>query len=72
MSLLTSHHDRYPRQLAAYPAAGHAVGYLVPYLPGAGIPAQGDGGLSADANPDATAAAWPRLLRFLAGPAQGS
>jgi dienelactone hydrolase len=72
MSLLASHHDHYPRQLAAYPAAGHAVGYLVPYLPGAGIPSPGDGGATADANPAATAAVWPRLLRFLAGPAQGS
>lgn len=71
MSLLASHHDRYPRQLAAYPAAGHAVGYLVPYLPGAGIPAPGDEGSSAGANPAATAAVWPQLLRFLAGPAQG-
>ena len=72
MSLLASHHDHYPRRLAAYPAAGHAVGYLVPYLPGAGIPSPGDGGATADANPAATAAVWPRLLRFLAGPAQGS
>jgi dienelactone hydrolase len=72
MSRLAAHHARYPRELAAYPAAGHAVGYLVPYLPGAGISSLGDEGTSAGANPDATAAVWPRLLRFLAGPAQAS
>jgi dienelactone hydrolase len=70
MTRLGAHHDRYPRELAAYPAAGHAVGYLVPYLPGAAVTARGDAGLSADANPAATAAVWPQLLRFLAGPAQ--
>jgi dienelactone hydrolase len=66
MGRLAAHHDRYPRELAAYPAAGHGVGYLVPYLPGAGIPSPGDDGLSAGANPAATAAVWPRLLHFLA------
>src|ERR1700734_4028861 len=40
----------------AYPAAGHGVGYLVPYLPGAGIPSLRDDGLYAGANPAATAA----------------
>jgi dienelactone hydrolase len=65
MSRLAAHHDRYRRELAAYPAAGHGVGYLVPYLPGAGAP--GDAGASPGANPEATAAVWPRLLHFLAG-----
>ncbi len=68
MSRLAAHHDRCPHELAAYPAAGHAVGYLVPYLPGAGVAALGDAGASAEANPSATAAMWPRLLQFLAGP----
>jgi hypothetical protein len=72
MSRLGAHHDRYPRELAAYPAAGHGVGYLVPYLPGAAVTALGDAGALTDANPSATAAVWPRLLHFLAGPAQSS
>jgi dienelactone hydrolase len=72
MSRLAAHHDRYPRELAAYPAAGHAVGYLVPYLPGAGVAAFGDAGAFTDANPNATAAVWPRLLHFLAGPSAGT
>jgi dienelactone hydrolase len=56
MSRLAAHHDRYPRELAAYPAAGHAVGSVVPYLPGPAIPSPGDDGVSAAANPSATAA----------------
>ena len=72
MSRLGAHHDRYPHELAAYPAAGHGVGYLVPYLPGAAVTAPGDGGASPGANPSAIAAVWPRLLHFLAGPAQSS
>jgi len=70
MSRLGAHHDRYPNELAAYPAAGHAVGDLVPYLSGAAQAAPRDAGASPGANPSATAAVWPRLLRFLAGPAQ--
>jgi dienelactone hydrolase len=70
MSRLGAHQDRYPRELAAYPAAGHAVGDLVPYLSGAAQAAPRDAGASPGANPSATAAVWPRLLRFLAGPAQ--
>jgi dienelactone hydrolase len=70
MTRLGAHHDGYPHELAAYPAAGHGVGYLVPYLPGAGVAALRDGGTSPAANPSATAAVWPRLLRFLAGFAQ--
>jgi dienelactone hydrolase len=65
MSRLTAHHDAYQHILAAYPAAGHGVGYLVPYEP-AGDASPEDSGASADANPNATAELWPRLLLFLA------
>jgi dienelactone hydrolase len=65
MGRLGAHRDRYHHELAAYPAAGHAVGELVPYLPGAAVTALRDSGASPAANPSATAAVWPRLLRFL-------
>lgn len=57
-----AHHTRYRSVLAAFPDAGHGVGYPVPYLPGRF--AVTDGG-TPDANPRAQARLWPRLLAFL-------
>jgi hypothetical protein len=50
--------------------AGHGVGYLVPYQPvWAERASPQDSGAAVDANPDAAAQLWPRLLQFLAGSA---
>lgn len=67
MARLAASHDTYSHIVASYPAAGHGVGYLVPYEPvrGTDVSPQ-DLGSSADANPNAVAALWPRLLQFLA------
>ena len=70
MSRLAAHHDAYRHVLASYPSAGHGAGYLVPYQPvwfDRNSPE--DTGASVNANPDATAQLWPRLLQFLAGSA---
>lgn len=68
MARLAAHHYAYGYVLASYPAAGHGVGYLVPYQPvWAARTSPQDSGASADANPNATAQLWPRLLQFLAG-----
>jgi dienelactone hydrolase len=68
---LAAHHDPYRHVLYAYPAAGHGVGTLMPYEPVADTTSlqqftqQQLAGTSADANPDAQAELWPRLLQFL-------
>ena len=69
MTRLAAHHDAYQHVLQAYPAAGHGVGSLVPYEPAAATvtPGVNLSGRTPDANPDADAALWPRLLGFLAG-----
>ncbi len=69
MTRLAAHHDAYQHLLYAYPAAGHGVGSLVPYEPVADATTAGVNlsGRFPDANPDAAAALWPRLLQFLAG-----
>jgi dienelactone hydrolase len=70
MSRLAAHHDAYRHVLASYPAAGHGAGYLVPYQPiWFDRSSPEDTGASVNANPDATAQLWPRLLQFLAGSA---
>ncbi len=53
---------RHRSVLAAFPDAGHAVGFPVPYLPGRFAVTEG---LTPDANPRAQARLWPRLLAFL-------
>ena len=54
-------------------AAGHGAGSLVPYEPVASTtkPGANLAGRSPDANPDADAMLWPRLLAFLASAAKG-
>jgi dienelactone hydrolase len=70
MARLAAHRDAYRHILASYPAAGHGVGYLVPYQPvWAERTSPQDAGAATGANPDATAQLWPRLLQFLAGSA---
>jgi dienelactone hydrolase len=73
MTRLAAHHDAYQHVLLAYPAAGHGAGSLVPYEPVADTvtPGVNLSGRKPDANPDADAALWPRLLRFLAGVTTG-
>src|ERR1017187_1135664 len=69
MTRLAAHRDAYQHVLQAYPAAGHGAGLLVPYEPVAETTTPGANlsGRSPDANPDADAMLWPRLLQFLAG-----
>jgi dienelactone hydrolase len=69
MTRLAAHHDAYQHVLQAYPDAGHGAGSLVPDEPVAGpvTPGADLAGRFPDANPDAEAALWPRLLEFLAG-----
>ena len=73
MTRLAAHHDAYQHVLQAYPAAGHGAGSLVPYEPVAGTTTPGVNlaGRSPDANPDADAMLWPRLLEFLASMTKG-
>jgi dienelactone hydrolase len=60
---LKAHHNEYSHTLLSYPQAGHGVGELVPYLPGADGPPLG--GTSAASNQRAREQGWPRLLSFL-------
>ena len=73
MTRLAAHHDAYQHVLQVYPAAGHGAGSLVPYEPVASTTTPGANlaGRSPDANPDADAMLWPRLLAFLASAAKG-
>jgi dienelactone hydrolase len=57
-----AHRTPHRSVLAAFPDAGHEVGYPVPYLPGRFAVTEG---LTPDANPRAQARLWPRLLAFL-------
>ena len=60
-------HDPRPHDLLAYPDAGHAIGFLLPFEPG------GDdveaalhlAGRTADANDEARRDLWPHVLAFL-------
>jgi dienelactone hydrolase len=66
MRRLAAHRDAYRHVLCSYPAAGHGVGTLMPYEPVADTTTQQQvAGASANANPDAQAELWPRLLQFL-------
>jgi dienelactone hydrolase len=60
--LLSARGDRHGHTLLEYPAAGHALGYLVPCLP-AGLPPPGIPDTAADRA--ARADAWPRAVAFL-------
>ncbi len=73
MTRLAARHDAYRHVLQAYPAAGHGAGSLVPYEPVAETvtPGVNLSGRSPDANPDADAMLWPRLLEFLASVTKG-
>ena len=73
MARLAAHRDAYQHVLYAYPAAGHGAGSLVPYEPVAdtATPGANLSGRSPDANPDADALLWPRLLEFLASVTKG-
>jgi BAAT / Acyl-CoA thioester hydrolase C terminal len=64
---LTTHHFRYPTTVLRYPAAGHLVGPLMPYL--SFISTQVAPGIATGgtvlADEQASADAWPKLLAFL-------
>lgn len=62
MERLATHHDRFAHVLAAYPDAGHGVGFLVPYEPNA---AAGSAGGRPHPDQLALAEVWPRLITFL-------
>lgn len=79
---LNARHDSRPHVYYAYPDAGHGIGAVLPYEPGApvadaqsGFPSPLTGvrfsqlaGSTPAANPLALANLWPRLLAFLAKP----
>lgn len=64
-------HGRPPATLLEYPLAGHFIGFPLPYLPSTlttGQTAAGetlDAGGTYQANQDANADAWPKILAFL-------
>jgi dienelactone hydrolase len=60
---LVAHHGSYRHTLLQYPAAGHGVGDLVPYMPEA--PVADLAGALPGANERAREQAWPSLLGFL-------
>lgn len=67
---LQDHQSRYPRLALAYPDAGHAVDFPMPYQPMA--PAAANAlptyGATPTANEQARADAWPQLLAFVRAP----
>jgi dienelactone hydrolase len=67
MAELAAAHVRFPHELLAYPAAGHAICTVLPYTPGL-VPAEEAfslGGTNDVANALARAAQWPKLLAYL-------
>ena len=56
-----------PHRFLTYPDAGHGVGTLLPYQPGAASDAE-HGGHDAAANWNAREQAWPQVLDFLGDP----
>jgi hypothetical protein len=66
VDLLEAHHDRWSHVLYAYPVAGHGVGSLVPYEPYGPATVAAEGAESFQADQEADAQLWPRLLSFLA------
>ena len=63
VSRLDAHHSSYRHTLLRYPAAGHGVGELMPYMPEP--PTAALAGSSPDANGTARGQAWAGLLGFL-------
>jgi dienelactone hydrolase len=66
VSLLDAHHDQWSHVLYPYPKAGHGVGSLVPYEPYGPATVAAEGAVSFQADQEADAQLWPRLLSFLA------
>jgi dienelactone hydrolase len=66
VSLLDDHHDQWSHVLYPYPKAGHGVGSLVPYEPYGPATVAAEGAISFQADQEADAQPWPRLLSFLA------
>jgi hypothetical protein len=57
---------QWPHVLYPYPEAGHGVGSLVPYEPYGLATVAAEGPTSFQADQEADAQLWPRLLSFLA------
>ena len=66
VNLLDDHHDQWSHVLYPYPEAGHGVGSLVPYEPYGPATVAAEGPISFQADQEADAQLWPRLLSFLA------
>ena len=66
VNLLDDHHDQWSHVLYPYPKAGHGVGSLVPYEPYGPATVAAEGSISFQADQEADAQLWPRLLSFLA------
>jgi dienelactone hydrolase len=66
VNLLDDHHDQWSHVLYPYPKAGHGVGSLVPYEPYGPATVAAEGSISFQADQEADAQLWPRLLGFLA------
>jgi dienelactone hydrolase len=66
VSLLDDHHDQWSHVLYPYLKAGHGVGSLVPYEPYGPATVAAEGPISFQADQEADAQLWPRLLSFLA------
>jgi len=66
VNLLDDHHDQWSHVLYPYPEAGHGVGSLVPYEPYGPATVAAEGSTSFQADQEADAQLWPRLLSFLA------
>ena len=65
MNLLDDHHDHWSHVLYPYPVAGHGVGSLVPYEPYGPATVAAEGSTSFQADQEADAPLWPRLLSSL-------
>ena len=66
VKLLDDHHDQWSHVLYPYPEAGHGVGSLVPYEPYGPATVAAEGSKPFQADQEADAQLWPRLLSFLA------
>jgi hypothetical protein len=66
VNLVDDHHDQ-RSLLYPYPKAGHGVGSLVPYEPYGPATVAAEGPISFQADHEADAQLWPRLLGFPAG-----
>jgi hypothetical protein len=65
VNLLNDHHDKWSHVLYPFSKAGHGVGSLVPYEPYGPATVAAEGSIPFQADQEADAQLWPRLLSFL-------